>query len=151
MIELVILREGEPIELIDGVLVRKDKSDSAGNPTIHDSKHAYYVQRLRNLDVLVKPHRDYIRQQLPITLSGNREPEPDLAFVRGTIDEYQGRHPGPSDYLAVIEVADHSLEYDQTVKLISTPMPRFHVTGSKTSGGHIEACEAPIAAEGRHA
>jgi hypothetical protein len=32
MIAAGILREGEPTELIDGILVRKDRSDRGGNP-----------------------------------------------------------------------------------------------------------------------
>ena len=34
------------------------------------------------------------------------EPEPDAAVVRGNIDDYKRRHPGPGDVALVVEVSD---------------------------------------------
>jgi len=116
MIELGILREGAPIELVDGLLIRKNNSDRGGDPMTHGPKHAYCLQRLKELDTHVKPHGCHLRQQLPITLADYEEPEPDIAIVRGAVEEYRGRHPGPSECVAVIEVADSSLHYDRMVK-----------------------------------
>jgi hypothetical protein len=65
MIELGILPEGEPIELIDGILIRKDNSDAGGNPMTHGPKHAFCVQRLKDLEGRVKPYQCHLRQQLP--------------------------------------------------------------------------------------
>jgi Uma2 family endonuclease len=44
------------------------------------------------------------------------EPEPDAAVVRGGLRDYPDRHPGASDVILVVEVADASLERDQTLK-----------------------------------
>lgn len=117
MIETGILREGEPIELIDGILVRKDSSDAGGDPMTHGPKHAFCVQRLKRLEKALAGHHAHLRQQLPLTLGDDREPEPDIAIVRGRDEDYIQTHPGAADCLLVIDVADGSLEYDRTVKL----------------------------------
>ncbi len=116
MTELGILREGAPIELIDGILVRKDSSDRGGNPMAHGPKHALCLQRIRDLDARLRTYGCHLRQQLPVTLSARREPEPDGVIVRGRIEDYETRHPTAEDCLMCIEVADSSLEYDRTVK-----------------------------------
>lgn len=58
-----------------------------------------------------------IRCQSPITLSPQSEPEPDFALVHNRSDDYISGHPTSADILLLIEVADSSIAYDQTVKL----------------------------------
>ncbi|MEN9245920.1 MAG: Uma2 family endonuclease [Thermostichales cyanobacterium BF4_bins_65] len=57
-----------------------------------------------------------IRSQAPVQLPPNHEPEPDFAVVHFQQDEYQFQHPQPQDIILIIEVADSSLNYDQTIK-----------------------------------
>ena len=64
----------------------------------------------------MRSHGCHVRQQLPITLTDDGEPEPDIAVVKGAVEDYRNRHPGPAECLAVIEVADSSLNYDRIVK-----------------------------------
>jgi Uma2 family endonuclease len=55
----------------------------------------------------------HVRQGKPIRLPDREsEPEPDRCVVRGTIREYERRHPGPHDIAMVVEVADSSLPED---------------------------------------
>jgi Uma2 family endonuclease len=117
MISAGILLEGAPIELIDGLLVQKDRRDKVGAITKVGPRHATTVQKLpRALDGAVAGHPYHARSQQPVTLSGLGEPEPDAALVSGTPDDYAGRHPGPADARLVAEVADSSLAYDRTTK-----------------------------------
>jgi Uma2 family endonuclease len=58
-----------------------------------------------------------LRNQEPITLSDS-EPEPDLAVVRGSEDDYAHSHPGPADTALVIEVADSTLREDRWKRAI---------------------------------
>jgi Uma2 family endonuclease len=52
----------------------------------------------------------------PIRLPGrDSEREPDRCVVRGTIRDYEGRHPEPADIAMVVEVADSSLSEDRTM------------------------------------
>jgi len=113
MIEAGILAAGEPIELLDGLLVHKDRGPGMTvNPI-----HASVLDQLTTLlaPVLTKLSV-YLRVQNPITIPPRHEPEPDAAIVRGRPGDYARKHPGPADVSCVIEIADTSLERDRTVK-----------------------------------
>ena len=116
MIETGILLEGEPIELIDGFLVRKDRSKHGGDPMTVGHHHAWAIDRLVELLQDLRRRGYYLRVQLPITIPPDNEPEPDCAVVRGAPNDYRARHPGPADVVCVIEAADSSLSYDRTTK-----------------------------------
>ena len=114
MIETGILEEGVPIELIDGLLVRKDRRDQGGDIMTVGPRHANVVKRIhRLLADLIQGHRCHVQSQQPVTLNGIQEPEPDVAVVLGHEDDYDDHHPGPSALPLVIEVADSSLGIDQ--------------------------------------
>ena len=49
MIESGILHDGDPIELIDGLLVRKDRSARGENLMTHNPRHALLILRLQRL------------------------------------------------------------------------------------------------------
>ena len=67
----------------------------------------------RELDRVIPPGW-HVRPAKPIRLPGqDSEPEPDRCVVRGTIDDYDERHPGPDDIALVVEVADSSLAEDR--------------------------------------
>ena len=152
MIELGILREGAPIELIDGILVRKDNSDQGGNPMTHGPKHALCLQRIRELDARLRTYGCHLRQQLPVTLSARREPEPDGVIVRGRIEDYETRHPTAADCLICIEVADSSLEYDRTIKCqmyAAAGLPEYWLVNIPDR--LVEVYRAPVPAEARYA
>lgn len=55
-----------------------------------------------------------VLSQLPLTLAGDSEPEPDLAVVRAGEAASVTRHPGSA--LLVIEVAGESLRLDRQAK-----------------------------------
>ncbi len=114
MIEQGILAEGVPIELIDGLLVRKDRRDQGGDLMTVGPRHARAVKiLLRLLADLVRGQRCHVQVQQPVTLNGIQEPEPDLAIVLGREEDYDDHHPGSSALPLVIEVADRSVESDR--------------------------------------
>src|SRR5580704_12759015 len=117
MLEAGILRDGEPIELIDGVLVRKDRSDQGGDPLTIGKKHNLVVNLLVRLDRELAPLGCHMQSQGPICLPPRDEPEPDGVVLRGEPRAYSDRLPTARDATAVVEVADSSLPYDRTVKL----------------------------------
>ena len=61
----------------------------------------------------IAPRGWHTRAGDPIQISTRTEPEPDVALVRGIIDDYANRHPGPNDIALVVEVADTSLLKDR--------------------------------------
>jgi Uma2 family endonuclease len=117
MIATGILPEGEPYELLDGFLVRKDRSATGEGPMTVGSEHVWVVQRLGKLDAKLKNLGCHIRVQSPVSLPPYNEPEPDGSIVRGTIDDYVAAHPKAADVSCAIEVADSSLQRDRTTKL----------------------------------
>jgi len=68
---------------------------------------------------IVPADRYLIPAAKPIRLPGRAsEPEPDRCVVRGTIRDFENRHPGPDDVALVVEVADSSLADDRQMATI---------------------------------
>jgi Uma2 family endonuclease len=107
MIDARVLTEADPVELIEGVLVYKMPKKP---------KHGLSIRKLQRAVESILPSRYFVQLQDPITLSRS-EPEPDLVVVRGVIEDYADRHPGPADVAIVIEVADATLRRDRGMKL----------------------------------
>ena len=151
MVEHGILPEGAPVELIDGVLVRKDRSDSAGDPAMHGPRHALCLERCQRLRPRVEGQSCHLRSQLPVVLSEHHAPEPDVSVVRGAAEDYRERHPVPADVLALIEIADSSLTFDRTTKrrvYASASIPQYLIINLAI--GEIEVYQEPSASEGRY-
>ncbi len=106
MIVAGILPSDDPIELLEGWLVPK----MVKNPP-HSTARQLAAKALRQ----ILPSGWHVRSQEPITL-GDSEPEPDVAVVRGDLDQYEHSHPGPQDVALVVEVADASLDRDRSIK-----------------------------------
>ena len=83
MIQQGILAHGEPVELLEGWMVKKM---SHGTP--HDSA----MDTLEGLLLGLLPSGWFPRSQRAVTLADS-EPEPDLAVVRGPRGRYRDAHP----------------------------------------------------------
>jgi Uma2 family endonuclease len=152
MLEAGILREGEPIELIDGKLVLKDRSDHGDDPMTIGKKHNLGVQLLARLSVELEAHGGYIQLQGPVSLPPYDEPEPDGAVVRGTPRDYSDRLPIATDVHCVIEVSDSSLATDRTAKLAiyaGAGIAQYVIVNLRESC--VEVHERPIPAERSYA
>lgn len=117
MIKAGIVHEGAAIELIDGVLVHKDRSASGEDPMSIGKDHRLVVSLLGELDADLARCGCHMQTQNPLRVSPYDEPEPDGAILRGRPRAYTDRVPGVADVGAVIEVADSSLVYDRKTKL----------------------------------
>jgi Uma2 family endonuclease len=106
MIAAGILREDDPLELLEGWLVPQ----MVKNPPHSTARHL----TTKALERVLQPGW-HVRSQEPITLSDS-EPEPDVAVVRGDPGQYERAHPGPQDVALVVEVADASLDRDRKIK-----------------------------------
>ena len=80
LIKCGIIHDGAPIELLDGMLVYKDRGEG-GRPMTYGPRHAFLVSALMALNDLLKPHGYCIRLQQPITIRPRHEPEPDGAVA----------------------------------------------------------------------
>jgi Uma2 family endonuclease len=117
MVELGLIMEGAPIELIDGMLVYKDRRDSGGSAMTHGPRHQLAVAQLAELTVLLTSLGFHMRTQLPLLIGPSHEPEPDGVVLPGRARDFQGRTPSATDARIVIEVADSSLANDRVVKM----------------------------------
>jgi Uma2 family endonuclease len=98
--------DDDRIELIDGYLVRKMPKYP---------RHVNTVARiLRALQATLPGW--WCRKEDPVRIPDFDEPEPDVAVVRGSIEDYQDRTPGPKDIALLVEVADTTLPRDRGEK-----------------------------------
>jgi Uma2 family endonuclease len=107
MIEDGTIGDDDRVELIEGRLVTKmtKKPD-----------HMTSSARARRAIERVLPAGWHARIEGPVRIPNrDSEPEPDLAVVRGEIDDYEDRHPDPADVALVVEVAKSSLADDRNL------------------------------------
>ncbi|MGB3404539.1 MAG: Uma2 family endonuclease [Microcoleaceae cyanobacterium] len=103
MITTGILTTDDRVELLSGQIVEI---------VPQEPPHASNVSSF-NTDLVVRfASLALVRTQLPITISPNSEPEPDLALVRIDPQYYRERHPTPEDVFLLIEIADSTLKRD---------------------------------------
>ncbi len=101
-------KEDDHIQLINGELI-----EMAAKGTIHET----CLRKLWKELPIVIGNRATLQSQAPITIPPKSEPEPDFAIIKNRDDDYLSSHPQGTDILLVIEVADSSIDYDQTVKI----------------------------------
>ncbi len=106
MIRAGILIDGEPVELLEGWMVKKM---SHGTP--HDSS----MDAFEGLLPTLLPSDWFMRCQRAVTLDDS-EPEPDYAVVRGPRSRYRDAHPCPADIGIVVEFSVSSLRVDRVGK-----------------------------------
>jgi Uma2 family endonuclease len=105
LIDLGVLHEDEPVELVGGDLVCKEPQAAR-----HASAVLLVVEALR---------RSFgpgwqVRVQMPIAFGDDSEPEPDVAVVPGGPGDFFDDHP--SEAVLVVEVALSSLDFDRGPK-----------------------------------
>ncbi|HEV2853300.1 MAG TPA: Uma2 family endonuclease [Thermoanaerobaculia bacterium] len=99
---------GQRVELVDGIVY-----DMAPQNSFHATAFGLSQEALR---AAFPPGSNHVvRGQLPLALSEDSQPEPDLAVVPGTIRDYRDSHP--STALLIVEVADSSLLHDRKRKI----------------------------------
>ncbi len=106
LIDIGVLDENDRVELLEGWLVPK---------TSHGPLHDYTVELANERIRQALPSGWRLRVQSAIT-TGDSEPEPDLAIVRGDIRTAPRRHPLPTEIGLLMEVADTTLQNDRLRK-----------------------------------
>jgi Uma2 family endonuclease len=105
MAEIGLFADDARLELIEGEIL-----EMAAHTSHHAAAIALVQQRLSPLN---RPGY-HLRVQLPLALSDDSVPEPDLAVVVGNPEDYWDGHP--TSALLIVEVAYSSLFYDQVRK-----------------------------------
>jgi Uma2 family endonuclease len=104
MIEDGIIAEDERVELIEGLLVAKPRRN-----------RLYIVAGNKGLRILWRmiPPGWYVAKGVPIVASEWSRPEPDLAVIRGVVDDYDEREATADDTALVVEIAEANLAADR--------------------------------------
>lgn len=97
--------DGKKVELIRGEIIELEPMKSP---------HATSVQLVSDALLKVFKKDASVRQQLPLALSKQNEPLPDIAVVTGSVRDYSEAHPKSA--LLVVEIAETTLLYDRTTK-----------------------------------
>ena len=100
-----LFQPDEHLELIDGVIVRK---------MVQGALHVAGVRKTQTALQFVFNAGYDVRPQMPLALDPDGEPEPDIAVVHGSIQDYVQAHPTTA--VLVVEVADNSLAIDRGSK-----------------------------------
>ena len=105
LIDLGVFQPGEPIELIGGELMVAEPQGAAHYTAIRKSAKA--------LEAAFGPGWE-VRTEGPIGLDEDSEPEPDVAVVPGSPEDYSRAHP--SRPVLTVEAAESSLGVDRERK-----------------------------------
>lgn len=102
-----LIPNGEKTELVEGLVIDKK------------SRNRPHIQAVnRGLEALTRmlPACWHAAKGDPVAIPDWSKPEPDLAVVRGAIEDYDDRDVAAADVALVVEVADSSLVVDQVEK-----------------------------------
>jgi Uma2 family endonuclease len=99
------LFNGQRVELIEGRILVMAAMNALHRRGV--TKADRVLQRIFTKGFHVSP-------QCPLSIGDSSDPEPDVAVVEGSEDDYIKTHPTTA--ILIVEVEDSSLDYDQTEK-----------------------------------
>jgi Uma2 family endonuclease len=140
LLEAGVLLEDDRVELLAGVIVAMTPS----NPP-HDTG----VTRATYALVRAVADQAVVRTQCSLILGRYSLPEPDVAVVAGSLDDYETRHPETA--LLVVEVADSSLQQDRLTKsaiYAAAAIPEYWIVNLR--GRVLEVMRDPDPARARY-
>lgn len=137
MVDSGLLHEDERVQLIEGEILEM---------TPQRPPHAATVQLLTQVLRQVFGSAAGVRVQLPLALSHDSEPEPDLAVIAGDARDFLTDHPTTA--LLVVEVADSSLALDRRKARVyaAAGIPEYWIVDLAERG--LEVHRAPGASPG---
>jgi Uma2 family endonuclease len=100
-----IFQPDERVELVDGEIVAM---------TPQKSRHATVVHLVAKALEAVFGDGYTVRAKFPLVLDDLSEPEPDVAVVAGSADDYVDEHPTTA--VLVVEVSESTLAFDRGPK-----------------------------------
>ncbi len=93
------------LELIEGEIIRKMGQNEP---------HSWAIQAVLEALRLAFGEGHSVRPQLPLVFGPHSKPEPDLAVVVGSFNDY--KHAHPTTAVLVVEVSDTTLAMDRSTK-----------------------------------
>ena len=151
MMETGILQEGDPFELINGFIIRKDRSAVGEDPMTVGHEHIWSVKMLARLNPKLIRLGCHMQTQDPVILTDLSEPAPDGTILLGDEDRYKSRKPVAAEVQCVIEVSASTLDYDRTTKLAmyaNSGIPQYVIVNLPDR--MLEIYTNPLAKKGRY-
>ena len=93
------------LELIEGEIIRKMPQNEP---------HSWAIRAMENALNRAFASGHDVRSQLPLVFGARNKPEPDVAVVAGSFDDYKRKHPTTA--VLVVENSDSTLVQDRTAK-----------------------------------
>lgn len=84
--------------------------------------HCYLLQKLLQILLRAASANQLVRSEQPVTC-GESEPEPDLAVIKGEVEDFRNDHPRTAEL--VIEICITSADYDRS------KLPAYAAAGVK--------------------
>ena len=103
IVEAGVFGDTSPIFLWKGRLVL---------PMTKGPNHGYPLSALHAALFRLLPAGWHVRQEIPVKILDDSEPEPDLSVIRGALGDYKRRTPDAGDVALAVEVSVSSLHYD---------------------------------------
>ena len=131
-----VLHEDDRVELLEGVIVAMAPSGP---------RHASVISRMLHAFIAAVGERACVRSQAPLIAGALSVPEPDVAILAGTFDDYDHAHPRSA--LLVVEASDGSLPQDRLTKsriYAAAGIPEYWIVNLRE--GCVEVLRAPNAA-----
>lgn len=97
--------QGRRVELIEGEIIEMSPMNKP---------HATAVRKLLSILRTFFSAEYLIDSQLPMSFSKSSEPEPDVAVIKGKIEDFTKSHPKTAEL--IIEVSDSTLRFDRSAK-----------------------------------
>ncbi len=107
MIDAGVFRDGDHVELLEGILVDK--------MTKHPP-HNFAVTTIADTCRAVVGPDWVVREEKSVVLGRFSRPEPDVAIAQGPHERYRSISPNAADLAALVEVADTSYAKDRGIK-----------------------------------
>ncbi len=88
--------------------------------------HSYLAERLRKLLELIVGSGFIVRTEQPITIDTS-EPEPDVAVIRGTHEDFKFAHPKTAELVIEIAVSSEDYDREKAAAYASAGIPEFWI------------------------
>jgi Uma2 family endonuclease len=104
MIDLGFFPEKPEVELVGGMLVER---------MVKRRPHSFSVGKLYRLFHEILPDTWHVQAENPVVLDATSRPEPDVAVIRGTLDDYRDRDPVAADIGLIVESSESTYRKDR--------------------------------------
>jgi Uma2 family endonuclease len=135
--EVGILTRSDRVELIRGEIVKMSPQGR---------RHRAFIDNLTQLLGARLSGRAIVSIQMPIALTDDTEPEPDVQILRRRTVPYKDREAYADDALLLIEVAESSLAYDRSTKLklyAAAGIPEYWVVDCVAESVEVHRAPSP--------